>query len=185
MFNEFRPAPDQALYKSTSTLTLATQIEGVPIDFSVDFKGCYKTNGLTHYRATLPASLNHHQRRASIRIPLSPFQSLPATLTTPGNLILTGDIADISIGGIRVRFSKELPIALETDQILYCSFPLPPDGKQALACQIIVRAIKNQDEKAQAAFIGGQFVSVTSLQERQIERSVMLLQRLAQQKRKS
>lgn len=120
MFNEFRPVPDEALYKSATTLKLATQIDGVPIDFNVNFRGNHKTDGIAHYRCTLPSSLNHHQRRASIRVPLSQFQSLPATLTTPGNLILTGDIADISIGGIRVRFSKELPIALETDQILYC-----------------------------------------------------------------
>lgn len=185
ILNELRPMDGNELIKATPTIKLTTQLDGVAIDFSANVNECHRKNGISYYKVTIPKSLNYYQRRASIRVPLSAAQSLPATLTTENNLTLQGDIADISIGGIRIRFTKNLPETLEPDQILKCSFPLPPDGKQNLTCQVLVRAVKEQHEGRKVAFIGGQFVSITTSQERQIERSVMLLQRIAQQKRNS
>ncbi len=160
-------------------------LDGVTLDFSSTVTTFGEEDGIAYYQLAIPDSLNYFQRRENIRIPLSATISMPVTLTTADRLILKGNIADLSLGGVRIQFNKDLPKNIEPDQLMNCSFSLPPENKQQFTCDIRVRAVKGRHESHKAAFIGGEFIGISNIQERQIERCVMLLQRAAQQKRNS
>ncbi len=185
ILDELRPRQGHDLLKLTPTIRVSALLDGVTLDFNSTVTTFGEEDGIAYYKLAIPKLLNYFQRRESIRIPLSATISMPATLTTADNLILKGNIADLSIGGIRIRFNKDLPKNIEPDQLMDCSFLLPADNKQPFTCEVRVRAIKGRHESHKAAFIGGQFVGISNIQERQIERCVMLLQRTAQQKRNS
>ncbi len=185
MLDELKPENGQALLKQNQTLKLKAQMDGVLMVFSTTVMEIGEQDAIAYYKIQIPAQMDYHQRRQSVRIPASATKSLPITLKSKNDLILTGSMADLSIGGVRIRFDSDLPSILEVGQQLDCSFPLPPDNKQLLLCNLAIKVIKRQHEPFKAAYLGGQFIDITKPQERQIERTVMLLQRAVQQNRNS
>jgi c-di-GMP-binding flagellar brake protein YcgR len=183
MLDELKPEQGHALLKLSPTFKARAQLEGVQIAFTATMIEIGEQDAIAYYTIQIPAQVDYHQRRQSVRIPLSAANPLPVTLTAEDGLSLKGNMADLSTGGLRIRFDRDLPTALEPGQKLDCSFPLPPDNKQRFTCEVIVRVIKGHHESYKAAFIGGQFADITKPQERQLARMVMLLQRVSQQKR--
>lgn len=183
MLDELKPESGHELLKQTPILQARAQLEGVVIGFKATVAEFGEQDAIAYYRIPIPAALDYHQRRQSVRIPLGGATPLPVTLTTTDGSALKGNMVDLSAGGLRVRFDKNLPASLEPEQQLSCSFLLPPDNKEKFVCDIVIRVIKREHEIHKAAFIGGQFIDISKQQERHIERTVMLLQRLAQQKR--
>lgn len=185
MLDEFQPQQGHELLKHSPIFKVRAQLEGVAISFNATVAEFGEQDAIAYYKIPIPASMDYHQRRQSVRIPLSAAHPLPVTLTAEDGMTLKGNMADLSTGGLRIRFDKDLPTTLEPGQNMDCSFPMPPDNKQNFTCGLVIRVIKGQHESHKAAFIGGQFIDITKPQERQIERTVMLLQRAAQQKRNS
>lgn len=183
MLDELKPEQGHALLKLSPTFKARAQLEGVLIVFTATVMAFGEQDAIAYYTIQIPSQLDYHQRRQSVRIPLSAANPLPVTLTTEDGLSLRGNMADLSLGGLRIRFGMDLPTTLEPGQKLECNFPLPPDNKQRFTCEVIIRVIKGHHESYKAAFIGGQFIDITKPQERQISRMVMLLQRVSQQKR--
>lgn len=183
MFDELKPQQGHELLKQSPGIRVKAQLEGVVIVFNTTVTEFGEQDAIAFYRATLPATLDYHQRRQSVRIPMSAANPMPVSLKTEDGLLLKGNMADLSIGGLRVCFDKDLPAQLEPGQKLDCSFPLPPDNRERFTCELVIRVIKGRHESHKASFIGGQFVDITKPQERHVERAVMLLQRAAQQRR--
>jgi len=181
--DELKPDHGHTLLKRSPIFRARTQLEGVTINFTATVVEFGKQDAIDYYTIQIPTQLDYHQRRQSVRISLNSAIQFPVTLTTANGLTITGNLADLSVGGLRVRFDKDLPLAIEDGQHLDCSFLLPSDNKEKFRCEVIVRVIRHHHEGHKAPSLGGQFFDITKPQERQISRTVMLLQRVAQQKR--
>lgn len=183
LLDELKPEAGHKLLQETPSFQVRAQLEGVEIGFHATVTQFDRQDGIAIYRVPVPGTIAYHQRRQGVRVQLSHVNPLPVSLTSTDGITVTGSMADLSIGGLRIHFTNELPETLQSGARLECSFPLPPDNKERFTCDVVIRVIKHSPDNLKTAFMGGQFVEITKPQERLIERTVMTLQRLAQQKR--
>ncbi len=182
--DELKPEKGHELLKATPSFKAKAYIDGVYVAFNGTVEIFSEQDGIPYYKLPIPTSMDYHQRRASVRISLSAAHPVPVLLRSEnGKEVYEGTIADLSLGGLRIRFTENLPEHIKAGQKYICELKLPPDNKETFCSEYFVRAVRHQVEGSQSAFIGGQFFGLSKTSERQIQKTVMFLQRLAQQKR--
>jgi c-di-GMP-binding flagellar brake protein YcgR len=183
VFDELKPESGHAFLQKTPTFKAHAQLEGISINFKATIIEFGEDNEIPFYKTKIPSSISYLQRRQAVRIKLSAAHPMPVNLTTDDGKKFKGEISDLSSGGMRVRFDKDIPNSIEAGVHLGCTFPLPPDNKENFACDFIVRVNSNKSEPHKPAFLGGQFIDLKKPQERQLQRLIMTLQRILQQNR--
>jgi len=179
----FKPGYEHLLLKTNPCINIRAQLDGIRIAFDAGIADIGEQEGLPYYKLNIPKNLEYYQRRASVRVALGAAQPLPVSLKSAEGGVLEGTIADLSLGGLRIRFAKNIPEHIQPGQHFRCRFSLPPDNKQAFSSELVVRGVKRRDNKTKAVFIGGQFTDTAKRDEHQIQRAVMFLQRTLQQRR--
>ena len=182
IIDELKPEAGNKLLKENPVIQLKAQLDGVSIKCHAEIDEFGEDNNIAFYKLTIPEEIDYHQRRQAVRIRLSAAHPLPVTFTSVNDEIFNGDIDDISIGGLRARFKKSLSSNLENGQHLNCSFLLPPDNELTLNCDLVIRVIKHDKDQFGSSFLGGEFISMPKALERQLQRSIMTLQRASRQK---
>ncbi len=181
--DELKPDHGHQRLENCPKISIKTQLEGINIAFDANIDSVGKHNGIPYYRLGIPKHVDYHQRRASVRIAMSAAHPLPAVLESTAGEVLEGTVADLSLGGMRIRFTQNIPRRIQPGQQFACSFTLPPDDTQAIKSKLVVRGITHPNDKTSVVFIGGQFTDIAKPCKHQIQKTVMFLQRSAQKKR--
>lgn len=182
--DELKPESGHSRLTPTTSIKASAHLEGVYVGFKAEIESIGEQDNIPFYRIKIPTKLEYFQRRASVRVSLSAATPLPVKLKSEDGLELEGSLADLSLGGLRVRFKEEIPAQIASGHLFTCSFPIPPENKEHLSCEFVTRAVRYKKPPNQALpFIGGQFRGISRADERQIQKMVMLLQRAAQKKR--
>ena len=158
-------------------------VNGVSIQFTTDILDSGFENGIRYYTSAIPASLKYLQRRQNVRASISAANPVGATIDPNEGAAVNGELKDISVGGLGLKFQKDLPESFHTGDHITVAFRWPPDPKNIFSCQAEIRLIKHQTDPLQPAFIGCKFLDLTKAEQRRIERLVMTLQRVAQKRR--
>ncbi|MCF6257313.1 MAG: flagellar brake protein [Gammaproteobacteria bacterium] len=171
------PSEGHALFLKIGRLTLRTMYEGVEVSFTVNLKKSDSENNMAFYLIDFPQSIRYLQRRNAFRVPVSAAKEVTVEIKTNDGKSFTGELSDISAGGICVRFAKkrELDLSTHTEETQCCIY-LP--DKRKIHCIFKVRH-SNYFEINNSLHIGGSFEHLDKIQRRTIERFVIELQRLA------
>ncbi len=171
------PQEGHALFLKIGRLTLHTTYEGVDVSFTVNLKRSDSENGMAFYVIDFPESIRYLQRRNAFRVPVSAAKEIMVEIRTAGKKLFTGELSDISAGGMCVRFAKkkELDLSNHTEETQCCIY-LP--DKRKIRC-IFKVCHSNYFETSNNLHIGGSFERLDKAQRRTIERFVIELQRLA------
>ena len=182
IIDELKPETGNELLADHPIIQLKAQLDGVSIKCHAKINLFGEDNNIAFYQLAIPDEIDYQQRRQAVRIRLSAAYPLPVTFSAANVASFEGVINDISTGGIRARFKKSLSKTLENGLHLSCSFLLPPDNKQTLNSDLIIRVIKHDKDQFGASFLGAEFVGMPKPLERQLQRSIMSLQRASRQK---
>ncbi len=182
ILDELKPEEGDRLLRKDPALHIDSYLDGVNLRFNAKVSDFGIDNNIPFYKLSIPAALDYHQRRQAVRIRLSAANPIPITFTTDEGKSFNGEIEDISIGGLRARFRQNLAHTLEAGAKIKCTFLLPPDKREKLNCEFIIRVIKHDKNKIRPAFLGGQFVDLEKSIERDLQRMIMSLQRATRQK---
>ncbi len=140
----------------------------------------HSIDGTPVYVIAMPHSLNNDQRRASYRIPVDSRKAINLQFFAPDHCQHSGQLADISIGGIclqsRESFVRDLQ---ENDTLLDLAFEF---AGAHLECDLIVKTVQTKVEPGMPYRIGAAFADLPSQEARQLERSIMQIQRDALRK---
>jgi c-di-GMP-binding flagellar brake protein YcgR len=171
------PEEGHCLLTQAQHLTLRTQLAGVEINFSIKLKSVDSTNGIAFYNLEFPKNIRYLQKRSAFRASISAAKDIVVKITTPDNKIYTGELHDISAGGMCVRIPRKKALALsEYKEETQCAIILP--DKRQIRC--IFRICRSSlDEPSDCLLIGGHFEKLDKIQRRTIERFVVELQRLS------
>jgi c-di-GMP-binding flagellar brake protein YcgR len=170
------PKEGHSLFLKTRKLTLHTTYEGSELNFSANLKKADSENDMAFYVVDFPESIRYLQRRNAFRVPVSAAKEIKVEISTPDKRIFTGELSDISVGGICVRFPKKKELALpEQSKGIQCCIYLP--SKQKIQCEFKV-CHSVYSETSHSLLIGGSFEHLDKIQRRAIERFVIELQRL-------
>ncbi len=182
ILDELTPEAGNMFLKENPVIQLKAQLDGVSIKCHAKINEFGMDNNIAFYKLAIPDEIDYRQRRQAVRIRLSGTRPLPVTLNSKKGESFKGDIDDISIGGIRVRFKQSLSANLENGQHLNCSFLLPPDNELIFSCDLVIRVIKHDKDQFGPSFLGGEFMDMSISLDRMLRRSIMSLQRTSRQK---
>ena len=158
-------------------------LNGISVQFTAAIVESGQEEGTRYYVAAIPNTLNYLQRRDNVRVNVSAANPVNATVTADNGSTIQGELKDISLGGLGLRFQKELPESFQADGHVHICFPWPPNPRETFTCDAQIRLVKHRNGPLQPAFIGCEFLSLSKPEQRRIERLVMTLQRLAQKRR--
>jgi c-di-GMP-binding flagellar brake protein YcgR len=180
VLDELHPVEGHRLAATNKTLTLFTQLEGVNVNFTVKIIEIGSANNVAFYKMDFPESIRYRQRRSDYRVPVSSALSIPVEISSSNKESLTGELHDISAGGVCIRFPRKSSLPIDkTDEELQCAITLS-DGKTIRSafriCHIALQ------EPANTLLVGGCFRQLDKTQHRAIERYVVELQRKSRQK---
>lgn len=171
------PSEGHSLFLKSRKLTLHTTYEGVDVSFSANLQKADSENGMAFYVIDFPESIRYLQRRNAFRVSVSAAKEIKVEITTADKKIFSGELSDISAGGMCVRFPKKKELALtEQSKITQCCIYLP--SKQKIQCEFKV-CHSVYSETSHSLHVGGSFEHIDKIQRRTIERFVIELQRLA------
>jgi len=180
--DELKPEAGNKLLIENPAIQLKAQLNGISIKCHAEIDEFGEDNGIAFYQLAIPDEIDYHQRRQAVRVRLSAAHPLPVTFSTSNGDIFEGVIDDISTGGIRARFKESLSKKLENGLHINSSFLLPPDNNQTFNSDLIIRVIKHDKDQFGTSFLGGEFIGMPPPLERQLQRSIMSLQRASRQK---
>lgn len=184
MLDELKPESGNKGLRETKIVKARTQLDGVLISFVAKITAFGVEDGITYYRVQIPPALGYLQRRENVRIRVGAAHALAAKVSLlEEGLSAEGFVADISLGGLRINFKRDLPEAFQTGSRLRCSFTVVADVHETLHCDIIVRGIQNTSSRGATPFIGAEFIDIDRPAERQLQKLIMNLQRSMQQQR--
>ncbi len=171
------PQEGHTLFLKSGKVTLHTVYEGIDVSFTVNLKRSDSENGMAFYVIGFPESIRYLQRRSAFRVPVSAAKEIKVDVETNEKRIFSGELSDISAGGMCIRFAKkrELDLSHQTEET-QCCIHLP--DKRKIHCTFKV-CHSNFLETSNNLHIGGSFENLDKIQRRTIERFVIELQRLA------
>lgn len=187
VIDELKPETGDELLRQNPTVHIIGHLDGVVMRLASTVREFGMDNNILFYKLPIPEQADYHQRRQAVRVKLSAANPLAVTFTDKSGENYKGEIENLSIGGLRARFRRDLPYHLETGMKLSCSFLIPPDRTEKINSDFVIRAIKHEHDTYKSAFLGGQFLflAVEKQMERKLQRAIMTLQRASRQKEAS
>lgn len=179
LLDELHPGEGHHLVAANKTINLYTQLDGVNVNFAVRIIEIGSSNGLPFYKVEFPESIRYRQRRSDYRAPVSSAVSITVEITSSNKESLSGELHDISAGGLCIRFPRKTSLPIDKDdENLLCSITLT-DGKK-VKCALRICHVALQ-ESSNTLFVGGRFQRLDKIQHRAIEKFVIELQRKSRQ----
>lgn len=175
IIDELTPRDGNALLLKARRVIVSAQIQGVDISFAANLIDSGASDGVNFYRVALPESVRYWQRRASYRARVSAALLIPVTLRQGDELVINGELFDISAGGIGTRHrERHGPVPLLGEVWEDCRIQLPE--MQEVQCALEIRYV-GQDERSGHLRLGGRFVNITRPQLKLVETFVAHLER--------
>lgn len=182
IIDELKPDSGNELLRQRPALQIQGHLDGVLMNFGTTVVESGVDNGICYHKIAIPSEIQYQQRRQAVRVRLSAANPLAVTFTSASGSRYEGELEDLSVGGLRARFTQRLADELAAGIELNCSFALPPDKHEKINSTFIIRVIKHQAEDGKPPFLGGQFVALDKQAERKLQRAIMTLQRALRQK---
>ncbi|WP_126453725.1 flagellar brake protein [Sulfuriflexus mobilis] len=155
--------------------TVSAQYQGIEFGFNGNIDSVIDDGGKPAYRVKYPEVLRYHQRRASFRAPVSMGDNAEISVRDEAGNQCKGLITNISLGGIAAQFAGKQTMPFEKNMILpVCRFAT--GDKTDFECALEIRNIKAYEDKNMVR-VGARFIHMGPIEERQIQRFVVQLER--------
>lgn len=182
LLDELTPREGNIALRNSGRLIVNAQIKGVDISFATSLVGTGSEDGLLFYRVALPQGVRYWQRRASYRAQVGAALSVPVTLNHSDGLVLTGELVDISAGGIGTRHKDTKGIVPLIGELWADCHIVLPDGHE-IQCTLEIRNVGHEGRSGKVR-IGSRFIDLDRGQLKNIEAFVAHLERENLRKRR-
>jgi c-di-GMP-binding flagellar brake protein YcgR len=179
LLDELVPRHGNNVVTPSTDLFISAQISGIDLNFKSKIIEVGSNKGVALYKVAFPDTLNYHQRRKAFRAPVGPAHSYAITIKVPTGQHYEGELHDISVTGMCVRFPQKTILPDKWPKQTTCEIHLPT-GK-TLNAQFRVCHIA-KDGSGKCIYLGGLFLQLDKSQQRTIEKFVIELQRKARQR---
>lgn len=180
MLDELVPNTGQSHIENVEYINIVGHAHGITASFNsrlirVDnISGELKRNVLM-----LPTTINYNQKRYHYRVPVGYNKQCRVTLTMNKHQSYTGELRDLSLGGIRAIFPYGVSINVG-DIAASCLIDL--ENQKPIKCPLKIR-FSHPSKNNKALIVGGSFLQNSLQQERSIQRLVRALEREQLKKR--
>lgn len=156
-------------------LSIATQLDGIEIRFTVNVEAIADRDDIDYYRVSYPAFIYHHQRRTSFRANAGLSDSMPIALSTQNDVLLHAELRDISLGGVSARINSPTADLLAVgDEIPTCIIHIS-DGKKIVSSLEIARI--EDATSTHSVRIGARFIHISATDRHELSKLIAKLDR--------
>ena len=173
LLDEITPARGHKKFLESGTLIANTKIKGVDIRFDVQLDQELMESGIAMYKVHFPKRLVYMQKRQSYRINLGITSKISISLQTGDGTILQGKVLNISETGVGANIDARLRLKIG-DQIPLCELEIPDN--ETIQSKLEIRFVE-PDKSSRLVRIGGRFLGISGIQQRQLARVLLDLQR--------
>jgi len=175
LLNKLDPEQSHTRFLNEKKIQVRSFYSGVRVTFDAELKMLMNEGDDLYYLVKLPNNLSYHQKRTAHRANTSSENPLPITIQLEDETDLEGVIEDISIGGLSITFTTNIPQSLQIGKtITSCSFTIPDNDE--VTCELNIRFIQHNHENSPPK-IGVCFENLPQPVHRQITHFVMALDR--------
>lgn len=175
VIDELSPQSGNRHLAKVNRLRIQARLKGVEISLETLVESTGIQDGAAFYNLTLPGSLSYRQQRAHYRAKVGVAKAIAVKLTRDNGDVLEGELNDLSLGGLGVRFRGKLPENLELgEEIPRCTIHLPTGDD--ISCRVEVRFM-SVGITGNTRMLGARFLELTPIQQAVLARFVALLDR--------
>jgi len=180
VIDELYPKQGHEKIKSGSHLNFNTQYQGAFVNFSATIEAIGENEKAAYYKIGIPEEVEYHQRRNTYRIATSISEPIAVTLVDEGDIMIKGELRDISHGGLclRVNVLPYITLASE-DYIPTCLIQV--NNRQKILSSINICHVKKVSETGSLR-IGAEFANMSKIDRRELEHLIATLERAIIQK---
>ncbi len=173
VLDELMPAEGQYRLREIGQLCVAGRLQGISASFTANVTQIEENDGISSNWMGLPKVVNYRQKRVYYRVPVGFEKKYQVVITVGENKTYTGQLRDLSLGGIKAIFPADTDI--KTGDIAhYCGIKLV--NQTTISCPLKIRfACPSNSNKT--LIIGGAFLELMPKEERALERIVRALER--------
>ncbi len=175
LLNKLEPEQSHTRFLNEKTIQIKSFYSGVQVTFNAELKQLMAEDDDIYYLVELPKQLSYYQKRATHRANTPSDNPVPITIQLEDGSELEGGIDNISIGGLSITFTTNIPESLQVGKIIApCHFTMPDN--ESITCELRIRFIQHTLENSPAK-IGACFENLPPPIHRQITLFVMALDR--------
>lgn len=178
LLDELDPRAGHAQLLAAKKARVHARLRGVEVNFASQLKGVDTASDAALYTMSLPGLVNYYQRRAAYRARVGMEYPVPVLLKRQNGASLTGQLEDISAGGVGVRLDDAACDLAHGEILPDCRIALGPDHE--ISADIEVRSLN-----ADALHLGARFLDLDKTQARMVERFVAALDRETRKREKA
>lgn len=183
ILDELTPFQGNRLIVSKDEFKLSTRLKGIYLSFISSRIKYGTSNGIDFYEVDLPTKIYYPQRRSTPRITFRSLQIFFQAISTRNQLTVSGQVFDISRGGIGIILSDNRARIQRGEKLTNCRMLLPGDFE--VKFDMTVRSIKPQTQNSSIIQIGGYFENLSSRTEKKLEHFLTALEREDIRRRKA
>ena len=180
MLDELHPEEGHTQFVNQRKLSVYSEFDGVDIRFDSTLLEVGMQSKIHFYKIHLPETLKYFQRRSAYRVRVLRAAEIPVIIMVADGEYAKGALYNISAGGLGVKFTRNIPKAIASGQLIpECEIRFP-DGEK-FVCALEARhlmSIRNNDH----ALLGARFLKLNTVQQRTINRFIASLERESRRK---
>ena len=175
VLDELNPLEGHEKLEIGSAIKINTQHAGALVRFSTSITAIGGDEDAAYYKVPLPASIEYHQRRNAFRVSIGINNTIPVSLKTEDDVVVSAELRDISVGGMALRINEVSHVKFrEGDFIPNCTIRIS-ESRQIMASLIVCRVQKIKESGMTRT--GVQFVKMNNVDIRELEHFVAEMQR--------
>ncbi|MGB1800059.1 MAG: flagellar brake protein [Gammaproteobacteria bacterium] len=180
VIDELYPIEGHKKIEVSSRLLINTQYKGAFVNFTGIVEAIGENDKAAYYKIAMPAEVEYHQRRNTYRIATSVSETIPVTLVNEDDIMIKGELRDISHGGLCIRINALSHLSLASDDYIPTCLIHVESGQKILT-SVNVCHVEKINETGSLR-IGAEFANISKIDRRELEHLIAKLERAIIQK---
>ena len=175
VIDELYPIEGHEKIQTGTRLIFDTQYQGAFVNFVGIVEAIGENEKAAYYKIGIPKEVEYHQRRNTYRIATSVSEPIAVTLVNEDEIMIKGELRDISHGGLCLRVNALSHISLQSeDYIPTCLIQVSHSRK--ILSSINLCHVEKINETGSLR-IGAEFANMSKIDRRELEHLIATLER--------
>ena len=180
VIDELYPKDGHEKIQVGSRLMFNTQYQGAFVNFNSTIEAIGENEKAAYYKIGLPEEVEYHQRRNTYRITTSVSEPIAVTLVNEDDVMIKGELRDISHGGMCIRINALSHLNLNAEDYMPTCL-IQAENRQKILTSINICHVEEINETGSLR-IGAEFANMSKIDRRELEHLIAKLERAIIQK---
>ena len=175
VIDELNPLDGHEQLEIGSSIRINSQHAGALVRFTGKILAISGDEDAAYYKIPIPEVLEHYQRRNAYRVYVGINETIPVSLKTEEDVIISAELRGISLGGVSLRVKELAHAPLQKGDFIPNCVIKAPDNRKIMASLNICHVERMRETGSLR--VGAQFASLGKLDMRELEHLIATMER--------